>query len=567
MLSELSIKNFAIIESLSLSFTNGLTVLTGETGAGKSIIIDAIGLLVGGRGSAEFVRHGAKKAEIEGLFQFENIKEHPSYEKARQFGIDVEDEMLILRREIFHTGKSVCRINGKLVTISVLREIGSTLVDIHGQHEHQELMDETRHLPLLDHFGGEEIAEALKSYESIYRSYQRILKSLRELTENEQQMAHRLDLLSFQLDEIEKAQLTPGEDDKLLEEKNRLQNFHKIYEALQVAYSSLQGEHAGLDWLGHAMSNLQEAGELDSSYQNLAETVANCFYVLEDAAREIRNELDLLEFDPARLDEIEDRLAEINRLKRKYGKTIDEILEYAATIEEELETLKNKEFHIDKLEKELSSCKEELSLAAKELSEIRQKHAARLTDLIHKELKDLYMDKTVFDVMFTSDYEQFNPSGSDQVEFYISTNPGEPLKPLSKIASGGELSRIMLALKSIFSKHQGITSIIFDEVDTGVGGRVAQAIGEKIYRLSVHSQVLCITHLPQVAAMADNHYYIAKKVAGGRTVTSVQELDETERITEIARMISGAEITAITKEHAGELLQMAKELKLSNKLS
>lgn len=563
MLSELSIRNFAIIESLSLSFNNGLTVLTGETGAGKSIIIDAINLLVGGRGSAEFVRHGTNKAEIEGLFQFENIKEHPVYEKAGEFGIDVEDEMIILRREISRTGKSVCRVNGKLVTIAILREIGSTLIDIHGQHEHQELMDETKHLPLLDQFGGEEISAALENYRKIYRSYQRTLKSLQDLTENEQQMAQRLDLLTFQLDEIQKAKLNPGEDEQLLEEKTRLNNFQKIYDALQVAYSSLQGEQAGLDWLGHAMSNLQEAGELDPSYQTLAETVTNSFYILEDAAREIRNELDVLEFDPERLHVIEDRLAEINQLKRKYGKTIDEILEYSACIEEELEALTNKEFHIDQLEKELSSYKEELILAAKELSEVRQKYAAALTKMIHAELKGLYMDKTVFDVMFTSDYHQFMPSGSDKIEFYISTNPGEPLKPLTKIASGGELSRIMLALKSIFSKHQGVTSIIFDEVDTGVSGRVAQAIGEKIYQLSVNSQVLCITHLPQVAAMADTHLYISKTITEGRTKTSVQELEMDERIKEIGRMISGNEITEITRKHASELLQMANELKVT----
>lgn len=561
MLSELSIRNFAIIETLSLSFHNGLTVLTGETGAGKSIIIDAIHLLVGGRGSAEFVRHGADKAEIEGLFQFENIKQHPCFKKAQEFGIDVEDEMIVLRRDISRSGKSVCRVNGKLVTIAILREIGSALIDIHGQHEHQELMDETKHLPLLDQFGAAEIGEALNNYQEVYEAYQRTLKALRHLTESEQQMAHRLDLLTFQLDEIQKAQLSPDEDERLFEEKSRLNNFQKTYDALKVTYSSLQGEQAGLDWLSHAMNNLAEAAELDPSYKQLAETVSNSFYILEDTARTIRNELDMLEYDPERLNEIEDRLAEINQLKRKYGKSIDEILEYSARVEEEIETLSNKETHIEQLEKELSSYKMELSLEAKELSEIRQKYAAQLTKLILKELKGLYMDKTVFEVMFTSDYNQFMPSGSDKVEFYISTNPGEPLKPLSKIASGGELSRIMLALKSIFSKHQGVTSIIFDEVDTGVSGRVAQAIGEKIYKVSVDSQVLCITHLPQVAAMADTHLYITKTITKGRTRTSVRALDESERIKEIGRMIAGAEITSITKEHASELLHLASEIK------
>lgn len=562
MLSELSIKNFAIIEALSISFEKGLTVLSGETGAGKSIIIDAIHLLVGGRGSAEFVRHGEDKAEIEGLFQIEN-NNHPLHEKAQEFGIDVEEGMVVLRRDISKSGKSVCRVNGKLVTISTLREIGGTLVDIHGQHEHQELMDETRHLSLLDQFGGEKVANALSEYIDIYHSYEKTVKRLKQLSENEQQMAHRLDLISFQLEEIQSANLKINEDEKLYEERKRLSNFEKIHEALNLSYTALQGDNKGLDWLGLAMSHLDEAASIDSNYKEIAESTSNSFYLLEEVMRTLRNEMDDLEFDPERLNEIEDRLNEINQLKRKYGKTIEEILEYGAKIEEELETLQNKETHIEKLNKELSTIKKDLSVEARELSNIRQQFAGELTDLIHKELKELYMEKTVFEVRFVSNYDSFTSDGSDKVEFYISTNPGEPLKPLSKIASGGELSRIMLALKSIFSKHQGITSIIFDEVDTGVSGRVAQSIAEKIYNVSVDSQVLCISHLPQVAAMADTHLYIAKDIMDGRTRTSVQKLDENEKVREIGRMISGVEITDLTREHAKELLQLANEIKIT----
>lgn len=561
MLSELSIKNFAIIEELSISFEKGLTVLSGETGAGKSIIIDAIHLIVGGRGSSEFVRHGEDKTEIEGLFQIDSDG-HPLFSKAEEFGIDVEEGMIVLRREISKSGKSVCRINGKLVTISTLREIGSTLVDIHGQHEHQELMDETKHLSLLDQFGGEEIEDASQEYISIYQSYVETLKRLKDLSENEQQMAHRVDLLSFQLDEIQKADLKLNEDEELIEEKRRLSNYEKLHEAINLSYSALQGDNKGLDWLGLAMSHLEDAASIDTDYKETAETVSNSFYQLEDVMRSLRNELDSLEFDPERLSNIEERLNEINQLKRKYGKTIEEILEYGAKIEEELETLQNKETHIEKLQKELSIIKKDLAVEARELSNIRQKYAGELTALIHKELKELYMEKTVFEVRFRSDYENFTPAGSDKVEFYLSTNPGEPLKQLSKTASGGELSRIMLALKSIFSKHQGVTSIIFDEVDTGVSGRVAQAIAEKIYHVSVDSQVLCISHLPQVAAMADSHLYIAKNILDGRTRTSVKKLEENEKISEIGRMISGVEITDLTKEHAKELLQLAKEIKI-----
>ncbi|MBU8879323.1 DNA repair protein RecN [Bacillus sp. FJAT-29790] len=561
MLGEISIKNFAIIESLSVSFENGLTVLSGETGAGKSIIIDAIHLLVGGRGSSEFVRHGEEKAEIEGLFQLED-PDHPCYKKASEIGIDIEDGMVVLRRDISKTGKSVCRVNGKLVTNSTLREIGSTLIDIHGQHEHQELMDETMHISLLDQYGGGEISSALFEYQEVYQSYEQTLKHLKNLTENDQQMAHRLDLIQFQLDEIQTANLKINEDEELFEEKRKLSNFERIYDSIQLGYSGLQGEQKGLDWIGLVMGHIQDAAELDPSYKELAESISNSFYQLEDAARTIRNEMDFLEYDPGRLTVIEDRLNEIHQLKRKYGKTVVEILEYASKIEEEIETLQNKETHIDHLEKEAASLRKDLLIEAEELSNLRKKSAQNFTKLLHKELKELYMEKTVFEVKFETDSENFMKNGIDRAEFYISTNPGEPLKPLSKIASGGELSRIMLALKSIFSKHQGITSIIFDEVDTGVSGRVAQAIAERIHFVAVNSQVLCISHLPQVAAMADTHLYIAKNIKDGRTKTTVKSLNETEKVKEIGRMISGVEITDLTKEHAKELLQLANKIKI-----
>ncbi|MCM3571812.1 MULTISPECIES: DNA repair protein RecN [Mesobacillus] len=560
MLNELSIRNFAIIESLSVSFNKGLTVLTGETGAGKSIIIDAIHLLVGGRGSAEFVRHGEDKAEIEGLFHLEG-ENHPSYAKAAEFGIEIEDAMIVLRRDISASGKSVCRINGKLVTIAVLREVGSTLIDIHGQHEHQELMDESKHINLLDQFGADEILPALQEYQHVFRSFEQTQKKLKNLSENEQQMAHRLDLIQFQHDEILTADLKINEDEELSEEKRKLSNFEKIYESIQTSYTALQGEQKGLDWVSLVMDNLQNAADLDPDYKNVADTVANSFYMLEDAARTIRNELDSLEYDPQRLNEIEDRLNEINQLKRKYGSTIEEILEYSSKIEEEIETLQNKEVHIGQMEKELASLKKDLRIEANNLTQTRRKYAKKLTKLIHKELKELYMEKTVFDLRIDSDTDHFHKSGADKVEFYISTNPGEPLKPLSKIASGGELSRIMLALKSIFSKHQGVTSIIFDEVDTGVSGRVAQSIAEKIYNVSTGSQVLCISHLPQVAAMADTHLYIAKVIKSGRTKTSVTPLSPSEKVKEIVRMISGVEVTDLTKQHAEELLRLAQNMK------
>lgn len=559
-MAELAIRNFAIIESISISFQKGFTVLSGETGAGKSIIIDAIHLLIGGRGSADFVRHGEEKAELEGLFLVEDT--HPSIAKMKEFGIDIEDGMIVLKRDMYTSGKSVCRVNGKLVTIATLREIGRTLVDIHGQHDSQELMDEKNHLSLLDYYGGQPIKLALGEYQAIFHEYEKIKKDIMALTKNEQLMAQRLDLLTFQLDEISNAELIIGEDEELLTEKRKYMNYEKLYSSLNTAYEALQGEQKGLDWVSLALSNIEEASTIDEAYEDVNQTISNNFYQLEDIVHTLRAHLDVLEFDPNRLNDIENRLNEINQLKRKYGQTIEQILEYAAKIEEEVEMITNKESHIESLTKKLHSIENDLVVEGKNLSELRKKTAEKLSSAIHKELKSLYMDKTIFEVkFFDKQKEKFFPNGMDEIEFYLSTNPGEPLKPLTKIASGGELSRIMLALKTIFSKHQGITSIIFDEVDTGVSGRVAQAIGEKIYQLSIGSQVLSITHLPQVAAMCDHHFFIKKEVSGERTKTKVIELTEQERIAELARMISGAQITAATEEHSKEMLQSARSLK------
>ena len=572
LLSELSIRNFAIIESLNISFQKGLTVLSGETGAGKSIIIDAISLLVGGRGSAEFVRYGTEKAEIEGLFYIED-ENHPCVMKAEELDIEIEDGMMILKRDISVNGKSVCRVNGKLVTLSVLKEIGKTLVDIHGQHETQDLMNEDRHLFMLDHFDGDHILVQLEKYQNVYREYEQLKKQLLSLTENEQQMAHRLDLIQFQHEEIRNADLKIDEEQNLLEERLKISNFEKIYKALGDSYRSLTEDRSGLDHVRNAMNQMESITDLDIAYQENYDAIANSYYLLEEVAYQLREKLDMMEYDPNRLDEIETRLNEIRMLKRKYGNTVEEILAYADEIEQEIFTIENKDVHIETTRKKLKEVEQLILKEAKSLSDMRHNLANRLTTAIHQELKELYMEKTKFEVMIkkkegTIDDPlvegapvKMTQDGYDRVEFYISTNPGEPLKPLSKVASGGELSRIILALKSIFSKHQGVASVIFDEVDTGVSGRVAQAIAEKIYRVSVNSQVLCITHLPQVASMADSHLFIRKQIVNERTVTSVTVLNQDEKVTEIARMISGVEITDLTTEHARELLSQAHRFK------
>ncbi|MEC1718378.1 DNA repair protein RecN [Schinkia azotoformans] len=562
MLAEMSIKNFAIIESLGVSFQKGLTVLTGETGAGKSIIIDAISLVAGGRGSSEFVRFGCNKAEIEGLFLLDNDN-HPCIEKGKELGIDISDGMVVLHRDILTNGKSICRINGKLVTLGILREIGRTLIDIHGQHEHQDLMNSERHLPMIDQFDEKRTVPAIEEYQQLYNQFLKLKKQLKGLTENEQKMAHRLDLIQFQLSEIKNAELEPGEEEALINEKSQLSNFERIHTSVTRSYKALSGEQQGLDWVGLAMSELEDVSSLNDKLKAIFENISSSFYLLEEATSSLRDQIDLLEFDPERLDFIETRLNEIRFLKKKYGQTVEDILEYAAKIEDEIDQIQNREVHLDRLRKNIKEIQNDLQLEAENLSEIRKQIAEKLKHEIHKELKDLYMAKTVFDIQFAlPDPPEFLSTGIDKVEFLISTNPGEPLKPLTKIASGGELSRIMLALKSIFSKHQGITSIIFDEVDTGVSGRVAQSMAEKIYKISNGSQVLCITHLPQVAAMADAHLYISKETKGDRTVTSISELQSEEKVKEVARMISGVEITDLTKQHASELLQLANQMKV-----
>ncbi|MBC2019574.1 DNA repair protein RecN [Listeria booriae] len=560
MLQELTIRNFAIIESLNLSFQEGMTVLTGETGAGKSIIIDALGLLVGGRGSVDFIRHGEEKLEIQGLFTI-NPQNKGCLGALESNGIDASDYMVVLERTLFQSGKNTCRINGKLATTGVLREIGSRLIDIHSQHEHQELMNDEFHLQLLDRFAWKEIAPTLSQYEAKYAEYKEMKAKWHNWTKNEQELAQRLDMLRFQQDEITNADLRLGEEEALMEQKHVLANFEKINENLQNAYTALQGEERGLEFVSEAMRYVGAASDILSEFKTLSESVASSFYLLEESAMQIRQELDKLEFQPDELDTIESRLNELNQLKRKYGKTVEAIIHYNEEIDQEILELSDRETHLGQLEKELESAKQDLQKLAEKLTTIRQKAAKQLEKQIKNELNQLYMEKAIFQVNFATPASEFTENGIDKVAFYMSTNPGEPLKPLSRIASGGELSRMMLALKTIFSRHQGITSIIFDEVDTGVSGRVAQAIAEKIYAVAVGSQVLCISHLPQVAAMADHHFYISKTTTANRTMTSVTALSGDEKVEEISRMIAGIEVTDVTKQHATEMLTQATKIK------
>lgn len=563
MLSEISIKNFAIIEELDVTFDEGLTVLTGETGAGKSIIIDAVQLLAGGRGSTEFIRHGTKKAELEGLFTLEE-ESHPVVSKLEELGIDVDDGTVILRRDLNVNGKTVCRINGKLVTIAVLREIGSHLIDIHGQHENQELMLERRHIHLLDHFAGPELVQAYENYSDLFAQYMKMKRKLEAADENEQQIAQRIDLYSFQLKEIDAAALVIGEEEALEEEKRKLQNFGRLFERLNTAYVSISGDTHALDWVGSAMSDMEDAASIDQSLKQHAESIATSFYTLQETAHDLKSILDDMEFDPGRLEFVENRLALHTSLRRKYGKNVEDILQYRDKIADDLDGLLSRDERLSMAQEKLEHIQQDLQIEAEELSIIRQATAQRLEKAIMEQLKQLHMEKATFKVeVKRKSVGDFDSNGLDDVSFQISTNVGEPLKSLVRVASGGELSRIMLALKTIFSKHQGVTSLIFDEVDTGVSGRVAQAIAEKIAMIATHSQVLCISHLPQVAAMADHHYLIKKDVEDDRTRTSIRDVMDTDRTEELSRMLSGAEITPLTLKHADELLALASERKKS----
>ncbi|MGX6978505.1 DNA repair protein RecN [Vagococcus elongatus] len=557
MLQELTIKDFAIISDLNLSFYSGMTVLTGETGAGKSIIIDAVGLLAGGRGSADFVRQGAERSVLEGQFFVGPKLLGPLTEELATFGIEIHDGVVIVSRMILKNGKNVCRVNNHLVNIQVLKRIGHFLVDIHGQHEHQELMKVERHLDFLDQFGQEQVAEIKDTYQEIYHRYQVLTRKLKEVRTNEKENAQRMDMLTFQKQEISDAKLQVGEEKQLEKERQWFMNYQKISDALSSSYEALQGnEFSSLSQIGLAMDEMDGIQELNQEYQHLYEEIASSYYQLEEASRSLKVELDSVELDESRVNFVEERLNLIRQLKRKYGDSEEAILSHYERVVQELDATLTAGDQLEQLADELDQVEEALQKAADQLTEVRKITAKKMEQEIIAQLKDLYLEKTVFEVKFQK--KVWQRTGQDDIEFFISTNPGEPTKPLVKVASGGELSRVMLAMKSLFSESQGITSIVFDEVDTGVSGRVAQAIAEKIHYIATNSQVLCITHLPQVAAAADHQYFIEKEVVDQRTETKVGELNQTERVEEIARMLAGEVVTDLSRQHAFELLKLSK---------
>lgn len=562
MLQELSIQNFAIIPKLNISFEPGMTVLTGETGAGKSIIIDAVGLLTGGRGSQDYIREGTDTAVLQGLIDVEPNTVLSSI--LDDLGIKLEDNQLLIHRELHRNGRNVIRVNNTLVNATALKSLGSHLVDIHGQNEHQALMQPEQHLSLLDEFAKNKIQPIMTAYSQAYAKYRQLEDAYHQRQADEQAWAQRLDMLSFQSNELNEAGLVAGEEERLETEYQELSNFQDVLTALSTAYEALNGEweHNGLETVATAMSELEDIEELSPRYAKLTEAVRGAYYELQEASSEILTVRDGLEFDEERLRFVDDRLNLIRSLEKKYGATVEDVLEHQKKVDTELAQMGGSEQSAAALAEEVQLAKKEASQLATQLHDIRSHAATSLAKQIHEQLKDLYMEKAIFSVKFTQ--QRLNATGFDNIEFYIQTNLGEGAKPLAKIASGGELSRMMLAMKTIFSREQGVTSIIFDEVDTGVSGRVAQAIAEKIAVIGRYSQVLTITHLPQVAAIADHHFFIEKQVVGERTETSVRQLPENQRIDELARMLSGNELTSAAKENARDLLKRAHDNKNSN---
>jgi len=557
MLQELSIKDFAIIPALELSFEPEMTVLTGETGAGKSIIIDAVGLLTGGRSSLDFIREGTDKAVLQGLFSF--AEKDPVIDALNEFGIELDENQLLISREIHRNGRNVIRVNGTMVNATTLREIGRNLVDIHGQNEHQELMKVERHEALLDQYAYKELQPVFANYSESYSQFKKLAKMYRQRQMDEQAFAQRLDMLTFQVRELQEANLVAGEEESLNAEYQELSNFQDVLEALSTAHDALAGDWDGngLEVISKSVDAMEDIEELGPRYKELTETVRGAYYDLQEVASEILSVRDGMEFDAERLQEVTERLNLIRTLESKYGATVEDILEYQAKVEAELTEMGGEGLDTDALKEQVMLVQDQTKKFAGQLTDIRKEAAIKLADAIHEQLRDLYMDKAVFTVNFQNT-EKLQETGQDEVEFYIQTNPGEASKPLAKIASGGELSRMMLAMKTIFAQGQGVTSIIFDEVDTGVSGRVAQAIANKISMIAKFSQVLTITHLPQVAAIANQHLYIEKNVVDGRTITTVEPLTGETRVDELARMLSGDQLTDAARENARDLLSKAK---------
>ncbi len=557
MLNELHIENIAVIERADISFAGGLNVLTGETGAGKSIVIDSIGAVLGERVSRELVRHGAEKGLVSAVFDLDRATE----QWLRDNEIEAEDE-LILQRRISADGKSSCRVCGAPVTAAQMKELAALLVDIHGQNDGRQLMDERRHREYLDRFGSYE--DSLAEYGRQYEKYRAIEKEMAKLNMDELEKARLSDSLSFQISELEKAELKVGEMDELSSRRDLLRNAEKLTEAIDEAYSALYGgEENALTLAQNAEYYAQRAAAIAPELEKARSSISDAVFSLTDAAELLRDFKESLDFSPEEYDRLETRLALLNKLNRKYGKDEAELMDYLRQCRDKLDEIQYSDERLLKLNKELEAQKTRCLSAAENLSRMRHQAADALENRIVSELRDLNMPSVRFAVEFAPVENKlgFDANGMDQIRFVMSANAGEEMGRISKIASGGELSRIMLAMKNVFAEKDPVSTMIFDEIDTGVSGIAAQRVGEKLYSVSKGKQVMCVTHLPQIAAMADSHFVISKEERQGRTFTQVRALDTEGRKRELARLHGGDNITPTTLASAQEQLSAAEEFK------
>ncbi len=564
MLVELTIKNIALIESLRIEFAQGFNVLTGETGAGKSIVVDSINLALGGRADREMIRTGAERGMVQALF---DVSGNPRAQAVLQeLDIESDDGLIAIRRELSRSGRNICRVCDVVVPLATLKQLTATLMDIHGQHEHQALMNPAKHLDFLDAFGGEAHAAARDKVAALYAGRSHIAAELKRLMNDVSERERLVDVLTFQVQEISAAKLKPGEEQKLEKKLSVLENAEKIRQSVEGAYNLVyQGDGrapSAQEALLQSADAMDRIGPLNERYAALAGRLRELYYGAQDVGYELQALLDDLDFEPDLLDKVAARLDTIKKLERKYGATVEEVIEFGAQAADRLNGIKGSDASMSALKKRYKEADNALREACAELTAIRRASAAQLSKRICQQLKDLGMGKTRFEVR-VEPLAKPTAAGMDGVEFMISPNPGEPLRPLASIASGGEISRVMLALKAISVDSEGVDAMIFDEIDTGVSGRMAQVVGEKMCLIAKTRQVLSVTHLPQIAALGDTHFLVEKVAGKDRTDTHVRLLDEEGRVRELSRLVGGAEDSESSLSHGAHMLKEAAERKQS----
>ena len=566
MLLQLNIKNFALIEEMTVDFYEGFNILSGETGAGKSILIEAINYVLGGKVGRDIIRTGTFKAYVEAVF---SVNSKNINDILRNLDIDVED-VIIISRETFLNGRSNIKINGKSITITILRKITERLVDIHGQHENQNLLDKSKHINYLDSFGEKSLRDLLEEYRLVRENLLSVRNKIKELNGSEDKEKF-VDYLKFQIKDIEDGNLKLGEEEQLRERFELLSNSEKILSALNKSYLLLKDSNTEgtiIDNLSNVVAYLESIENTVSEIKELNSGLNETFYILEEAAREINRLLNSINYDEFELAEINERLYKISNYKKKYSsnnQSVEEVLEYYEKIKSQYDEIVNSEEIINKLKNEEDKIIISLNNICRKIREERIKVSTYLQDKIMNELRYLGLEKCTFKISIDEDSD-FNNNGKDKVLFVVSTNIGEPLRALDNIVSGGELSRIMLALKTVFVDKDNIETVIFDEIDTGISGRVAQSVGEKIFEISTKHQVICITHLPQIACLSDTHYFVSKEEREGKTLSKIKILSEEEKAKEIALMVGGARITDVTLENSKEMIKLANVIKENIKI-